>query len=297
MSSFVLDYSLRQRVASQLNIFFVYQTSVPRLTEGDSYFSEIVERAAKLICTTPEFDDLAAEVGLGSHSNGITDETQRAQLRAQLDGMIAHLYGLTEAEFTHILSTFPIVPEATKQAALDEYRNFTPKAADPEILALIAQGESDQLEFKSTARWNLEKNKKDKTMEELILKTVAAFLNSSGGTLLIGIANDGTILGLQPDYQCVQNKNRDGFELWLTKLLLDAMGKDLAPYLSISFHSIDHQEICKITAQPAPAPVYVTIRDKTGQPKESLFIRTGNSTNALEKPSEISRYIKNRWKA
>lgn len=104
-------------------MFYIYQLPVPRLTKADRPFQKIVERAAKLICTTPEFDDLAAEVGLGSHTNGITDEVQRAQLRAELDGIIAHLYHLTETEFAHILQTFPIVPEATKIMALNAYRD------------------------------------------------------------------------------------------------------------------------------------------------------------------------------
>jgi hypothetical protein len=121
--SFVLDFMLRQKVSQNLNMFYIYQLPVPRLQEGDKWFAEIVERAAKLICTTPEFDELAQEVGIGSHHNGVTEETERAKLRAELDGIIAHLYELTETEFTHILSTFPLVPEATKQAALQAYRD------------------------------------------------------------------------------------------------------------------------------------------------------------------------------
>ncbi|TVQ53220.1 MAG: ATP-binding protein [Spirulina sp. DLM2.Bin59] len=121
LNSFIIDYLLRQRVTTNLTFFFLYQLPVPRLQEGDPWFAEIVDRAAKLICTTPEYDELAAAVGLGSHHNSITDPTQRAQLRAQLDGIIAHLYSLTEAEFIHILSTFPIVSEQTKQAALNAY--------------------------------------------------------------------------------------------------------------------------------------------------------------------------------
>ena len=104
-------------------MFYVYQLPVPRLTKGEPYFNEIVKRAAKLICTTAEFDHLAAEVGLGSHKNGVTNEIERGRLRAELDGMIAHLYGLTEAEFKHILSTFPIVPDPVKVAALNAYQD------------------------------------------------------------------------------------------------------------------------------------------------------------------------------
>jgi hypothetical protein len=114
---------LRQRISANINFFYIYQLYIPRLQEGDQWFSEIVERAAKLICTTPEFDELAQEVGIGPHHHGVTEETERAKLRAELDGIIAHLYELTETEFTHILSTFPLVPEATKQAALQAYRD------------------------------------------------------------------------------------------------------------------------------------------------------------------------------
>ncbi|MFM6157798.1 MAG: hypothetical protein ACKPE3_33200, partial [Sphaerospermopsis kisseleviana] len=92
--------------------------------EKDEYFNEIVERAAKLICITPEYDELAKEVGLGSHRNGVTDEKERGKIRAELDGIIAHLYGLTESEFSHILSTFPIVAEEVKNAALNAYREI-----------------------------------------------------------------------------------------------------------------------------------------------------------------------------
>ena len=88
-------------------------------------FNEIVERAAKLICTTPEFDELAQEVGLNSYQQGVTDDTERAKLRAELDGIIANLYGLTEDEFAYILTTFPIVSDTVKQAALSAYRTFS----------------------------------------------------------------------------------------------------------------------------------------------------------------------------
>ncbi|MEG4426606.1 MULTISPECIES: Eco57I restriction-modification methylase domain-containing protein [unclassified Microcoleus] len=131
LNSLVSDYVLRSRMNTNLNLFYLYQLPVPRLHPGDHFFTDIVQRAAKLICTAPEFDELAQEVGLNSHREGVTDETERAQLRAELDGIIAHLYGLTEAEFAYILTTFPIVPEAVKQAALAAYRTFAASPGDP----------------------------------------------------------------------------------------------------------------------------------------------------------------------
>jgi hypothetical protein len=121
LNSFAVDYLFRQRVTSHVSFFFVYNIPVPRLTETDAAFAPIVSRAARLICTTPEFDDLAKEVGLESHTGGVTNSAERAQLRAELDGLIAHLYGLTETEFAHILSTFPLIADEIKTAALKAY--------------------------------------------------------------------------------------------------------------------------------------------------------------------------------
>ncbi len=123
LNSFPLDFIIRQKVTAHCNMFYVYQLPIPRLTDQDPVFAPIVGYAAKLVCTTPEFDDLAREVGLASHKNGVTDSTERAKLRAELDGLIAHLYGLTEEEFAHLLTTFPLVPEPVKVAAQNAYRD------------------------------------------------------------------------------------------------------------------------------------------------------------------------------
>lgn len=122
--SFVFDFLIRSKITNHLNMFYVYQMPVPRLTKKDPQFAPIVERAARLICTTPEFDALAKQVGLKSHKDGVTDPQQRGKIRAELDAFIAHLYGLTEKEFAHILSTFPLVPQEIKAAALAEFRKM-----------------------------------------------------------------------------------------------------------------------------------------------------------------------------
>lgn len=131
-NSFVLDYAIRLKISRNMNMFYIYQLPVPRLTSEDQAFAPIVERAARLICITPEFDDLAREVGLKDHTEGAPDPQGRARLRAELDGMIAHLYGLTEDEFAHILSTFPLAPDEVKDAALEQFRRFAPTPDDHE---------------------------------------------------------------------------------------------------------------------------------------------------------------------
>ena len=128
MNSFAIDYIIRQKVTNHCNMFYVYQLPVPRLTLADAAFAPIVQRAAQLICTTPEFNALAKEVGVAlklplAAVKGVTEPVARAKLRAELDGMIAHLYDLTETEFAHILTTFPIVTENVKLMARNAWRD------------------------------------------------------------------------------------------------------------------------------------------------------------------------------
>ncbi|BAZ36723.1 putative transcriptional regulator (plasmid) [Calothrix sp. NIES-4101] len=122
-NSFIFDFLIRQRVSQNLTSLYIYQIPLPRLTKGERYFNEIVERAGKLICITPEFDSLAKEIGFISYKDCITSEIERSKIRAELDGIIANVYGLTEEEFAYILTTFPIVPEPVKIAALNAYRD------------------------------------------------------------------------------------------------------------------------------------------------------------------------------
>jgi hypothetical protein len=289
-NSLVLDYLLRMKVTTTLNFFYMYQLPVPRLTEKDTAFRPIVRRAARLICTTPEFDDLAKEVGLKSHEDGATDPAERAKLRAELDGLIAHLYGLTEEEFAHILATFPLVPEPVKTAAMEAFKAFAPKSADAQLAAEIAAGESTGLEFKSSARWDFKENRINKVLEQVILKTVAAFLNTDGGTLLIGVDDGGKVVGLEHDYRTLGKKqNRDGYENWLTTLLLEEFGKDSAPLVEIRFYEPEGKDVCRVSSKPSPKPVYV----KEGN-AEHLYIRAGNSTRQLTTREAVD-YCKRRW--
>lgn len=292
LNSFVDDYLLRSRMTTNLNLFYLYQLPVPRLTAHDASFRPIVERAARLICTTPEFNDLAKEVGLGSHKAAATDPAERARLRAELDGLVAHLYGLTEEEFVHILATFPLVEASVKDAALAAYRTFAPKTADQEVAAVIAAGECATVEFKSSARWDMKQNTLNKVLEMVIVKTVAAFLNSeTGGTLLIGVDDNRTPIGLAHDYKTLGKKqDRDGYENWLTTLLLDQYGKEASPLIRITFHDMAGQDVCRITVKPSPKAVYVTEGNS-----ENLYIRAGNSTRLLT-TKEAIEYSKHRWR-
>jgi hypothetical protein len=119
-NSIVFDWFIRQSVTAHVSFFFVYNTPAPRLAADSKQALALVNRAARLTCTTSEFDALAREVGLEHHQP--LDPMDRARLRAELDGLVAHLYGLSEAEFAHILASFPLVPEPVKVDAHNAYR-------------------------------------------------------------------------------------------------------------------------------------------------------------------------------
>lgn len=190
-----------------------------------------------------------------------------------------------------MLTTFPLVADSVKQAALAAHKLFSPKSANQQVKALIAGGERAALEFKSSARWDLKQNTASKVMEQIVLKTASGFLNvESGGTLLLGVDDDGKVLGLENDYKTLGKKsNQDGYENWLTTLLLGEFGKDTSPLISISFHSIDGKDVCQVGLKPSPRPIFV--KDGVG---EHLYIRTGNSTRLLTSREAIE-YSKQSW--
>jgi hypothetical protein len=165
-----------------------------------------------------------------------------------------------------------------------------------DIIELIKQGESRTLEFKSSARWNMEESKPDKTMEAIIVKTVAAFLNSEGGTLLIGVANNGKVVGLQHDYKLHKKQpDRDGYEQFLTQLLFrENFGLDLSAQVKFNFHTIEGEEVCEVKISKSPKPIYIINNNKQGQPEEQFWIRSGNSNHQLT-ISKIYDYCKNRF--
>lgn len=154
---------------------------------------------------------------------------------------------------------------------------------------LIRGGETDTVEFKSSMRWDQHQQKPNKKLEGVIVKAIAGFLNSQGGTLLIGVDDDGRIIGLKPDYSTLKKKNKDGFQLALMDLITKKLGGDIAANVAAVIHNIDGEDVCRVICQPASRPVYF----KEG-PLTDFYLRSGCSTRALSIDEAIS-FIKIRW--
>jgi predicted HTH transcriptional regulator len=112
-------------------------------------------------------------------------------------------------------------------------------------------------------------------LEKVIAKTIAAFMNSEGGTLFIGVDDDGNIIGLENDYQLLKKKNSDGFELELRQSIEKYLKNKIAnEFLKLKFHKIDSKEICEINVTPTPVPIFLY----TEEGKQQCYVRIGNSS-------------------
>jgi ATP-dependent Lon protease len=156
---------------------------------------------------------------------------------------------------------------------------------------LIAAGESRAVEFKSTARVNLATNQRDPAIELAVVKTVAGFLNAQGGTLIIGVADDGAPRGLHDDYVAVGNKGRDGYQNFLTTLLDRRIGRAAVADVNIRFEALDGYEVCRLDVKPSGEPVFVA-NDKGDA---DLYVRLNNSTRLLN-TADALKYVRQRWR-
>lgn len=191
----------------------------------------------------------------------------------------------------------------TRRAVLAEHLNRfldgitrTEESDQPITLEeMIAEGESDELEFKSSLRWDYKLSQVNKKLEDVVIKTVAAFANSAGGTLLIGVDDDGQILGLSHDFNALGNADADRYELHLRNRLINTFGGSFAASkIKIRFPEVAGEEICQVDVQPAPEPLIVAVTDKNGQKSEKFYARSGNSSQEIPL-SEMSAYMKARF--
>jgi len=160
----------------------------------------------------------------------------------------------------------------------------------PSVSELLRLMETKHVEFKQTARIAMEKEVPEKVINDGIVKTVAAFLNTEGGTLGIGITDDGDILGLQPDLD-FKKQDLDGYQNWLMTLLITKIGTGLiSSFVSLRFETVGAEMVCLIDVKPSNASVYA----KTLKGEHCFFVRMSNTTRMLEGP-DIQEYIKNRF--
>ncbi len=155
------------------------------------------------------------------------------------------------------------------------------------VIELISLGESVTLEFKSSLQWDLVQNKQNNGLRMSVLKTVAAFLNTEGGTLVIGVEDQGAVCGIEADLHVVGDSS-DRFAQLLNSLFFEYLGAAATPYIRQRFESVDGRVVCVIDVGRSTEPVFA----KTDKGRE-FYVRVGNTTRGLD-AEETLRYTESR---
>ncbi len=199
----------------------------------------------------------------------------------------------------------------------DKFENF-------DVEKLVKSGESDSLEFKSSMRAPLrpsnailmieerlrtpnddrkrleealsrERLNQTRSLENEICKTVAAFMNSYGGTLLVGVEDKGTINGIENDFQSFNDKkNWDGWLQHLTNLIDEHIGKEFMMYIRSEAVIINGKTVAILKVKESSRPVFVEHDDNKGQRRTEFYIRGLNTTQVLS-IRQITPYINEHW--
>ena len=145
------------------------------------------------------------------------------------------------------------------------------------------------IEFKSTLRFDLRSKQINKKLEFVIAKTIAAFMNSSGGNLFIGVDDNQNILGLVDDISSLSKSNIDGFELHLVEIIKKYIGAGLSSHINITFPILEDAQICHIKVSRNSSPVFTQFEGK-----EDFYIRSGCSSQPLGREDQRT-YEKSHW--
>ena len=193
------------------------------------------------------------------------------------------------------LDRFPDFLEARRELLahkLNEYMNALVQepmpATERPIAELIELGEGPSLEFKSTLQWDVVQNQQNKALRHSVLKTLAAFLNSAGGTLILGVEDSGAIYGLERDLSLVGG-TRDKFQQLLSSLIADYLGAAVSPLIRVRFEVVEGKTICVIDVDKAAEPVFLK-----GERGKEFYVRMGSTTRALD-PEQTVAYISTNW--
>jgi hypothetical protein len=176
--------------------------------------------------------------------------------------------------------------------AINTYMDSLLAKADQKGLTIhdfIARGEGPTLEFKTSVRWDVRQEAVNKDLEKVVAKTIAGFMNKDGGTLVIGVTDDGAIVGLEADLNTLKKPSEDGLSLHLTEIFNKYLGEVAAAAPTISFAHVEGHALAVVSADAGTKPVF--LEDTNGA---EFYVRSNASTRLLD-VKEAAEYIAQRW--
>ncbi len=247
-----------------------------------AHFMFLVETGS-FILNLPNNDYKTFELGeLFGEIAVINNNIRTGSVRANEDSSVFAICGnkLFDEKFVQPSTALKVL-----RALSIKITNYLRSREQTSTLELIREGETEHVEFKSSLRWNVYTNKKDPAIEHACLKTMAAFMNSEGGTLLVGVNDEGESLGLEKD----QFQNEDKLLLHITKLINDRMSPLHSQFINLNVEEINEKQVLRIDCEAATVPAYLTY-----QKEDHFYVRTGPSTTSLN-IRKLHDYIKMRF--
>lgn len=175
---------------------------------------------------------------------------------------------------------------------LDEMAKAVGRLSEEDrIRGLIRAGESKILEFKETLSWDVRNKEKNQAMELMCLKTIAAFLNSAGGTLIIGVADDGSIPGISFELEKLHRNNSDKLLTHFKNLLKSRIGEQYYTFFDVRFSMVGEACVVIVECRPSDLPCFLKGPEKT----EEFYVRAPAATDKLDTRKAVE-YIQSHWK-
>jgi len=230
-------------------------------------------------------DRLDADAGLDASARVNTRENVRLTFDQKVEHVIQEIVDSNFDLYKRITDDRAF-GAAVKDFLFDQYVRAHRQAAE-----LIKRGESKTLEFKSTLRWSLKESKQDdKLVTHAALKTIAAFLNTEGGDLLLGVADDGTVVGTAHD----QLESDDKFMRHLAQVVRNGLGDRAGTCIDPAMQIVDGKTVCLVSCQRSPEPVFLKWKGVEKAPDGDFCVRSGPGTVALA-PESAREFIRTRF--
>lgn len=154
---------------------------------------------------------------------------------------------------------------------------------------LISQGENESVEFKSSIRWDFQKQNVSKDLQIAIARTIAGMLNQKGGVVLIGVDDNGEVVGIENDLKTLRKPTIDEFQVAITDIVRNFLGLNYRDFIHVRFEWVNEKQISIVKVDASPEPVYLIAGDEP-----QLWVRIENSTQRLNVKSAMD-YINNHW--
>lgn len=250
---------------------------------------EIIEVLTLFGKTENKTISILSNIIVSSETNTLISNLSKLILSANL------MYSITRENRYWKLSQKQIY-KFLEDGFLDFYFNYDESdkelIEEQKISAMIEGGETDTVEFKSTLLYDVKDRKINRLLEKEVLKTIVAFLNTKGGTLFIGIEDNGDIYGLTNDLNNVPGsakEPKDRFLLHLDSLINTNIGKEFNVFVEVSFRQMYKKEICKIIVTPSKSPAFLSYKKS----EEEFFVRNKAQSCKLTM-SEMAKYLNER---